>query len=67
MRCAAISPGSGLLEEYVDHYNSHRPHRGIGQRASTTVDEPLPDPAPIATIRRRPILNELINEYHQAA
>lgn len=57
----------GLLEEYVDHYNAHRPHRGIGQRAPTTVDEPPPDPVPIETIRPRPILNGLINEYHQAA
>ena len=56
-----------LLDEYVEHYNTHRPHRGISQRAPATIDEPAPDPIPIDTIRRRPIPGGLINEYRDAA
>jgi putative transposase len=55
-----------LLREYVEHYNTHRPHRSLGQRA--------PDNAPAVVayrpgqpIRRHPTCNGLINEYRQAA
>jgi putative transposase len=40
------------LEEYVRHYNEHRPHQGREQRPR---------------VRRRRVLNGLINEYSQAA
>ena len=58
-----------VLAEYQEHYNTARPHQGIGQR--------IPDhgPAPRVTaadpgtcqIRRKPVLSGLINEYERAA
>ena len=59
-----------VLTEYQAHYNTARPHQGIGQR--TPGDEP---DAPRATvlnvdsqqIRRKPVLGGLINEYTYAA
>ena len=56
-----------LLGEYLDHYNDHRPHRGINQNSPTNIDHEPADPVPIDPIRRRRILDGLINEYHPAA
>jgi putative transposase len=58
-----------VLIEYQEHYNSARPHQGIGQRV------PGDDPGPRVTaadpgtwqIRRKPVLSGLINEYERAA
>jgi putative transposase len=55
-----------LLEEFVAHHNTHRPHRSLNQRAPTdegdaTVIE-LDHP-----IRRTTTCHRLINEYRQAA
>ena len=59
-----------VLTEYQEHYNSARPHQGIGQRVPDA--EHLP---PCLTagdfhahqIRRKPVLSGLINEYMRAA
>src|ERR1019366_4872818 len=59
-----------VLAEYQEHYNTARPHQGIAQR--------IPDGDPDAShgsaadldsrrIRRKPVLNGLINEYLRAA
>jgi len=56
-----------LLVEYLDHYNGHRPHRGINQNSPTSVDQEPAEPVPIDRIRRQRILGGLINEYHHAA
>jgi putative transposase len=54
-----------VLDEYVRHYNDHRPDRTLGQQPpnrrahSVRVDG--------ARVDRRPILGGLINEYAQAA
>jgi putative transposase len=56
-----------VLAEYQEHYNTARPHQGIGQRG--------PAPAPRVTaadprtrqILRKPVLSGLINEYEPAA
>jgi transposase InsO family protein len=53
-----------VLEQYVEHYNRHRPHRGL--------DLCPPEPAtqlPPATgvVIRRPLLGGLINEYTRCA
>ena len=55
-----------VLDEYLRHYNDHRPHRTLGQQPpnppgahSVHVDG--------ARVDRRPILGGLINEYAQAA
>jgi putative transposase len=56
---------AAVLTEYTRHYNQHRPHRSLGQRPPN----PPSDVADLtaATVRRRPILGGLINEYSQAA
>ena len=56
-----------LLVEYLEHYNSHRPHRSLNQRPPDTADLEVAEPVPIDKIRRRPILSGPINEYHSAA
>jgi putative transposase len=54
-----------LLDDYVKHYNTHRPHRSLGQRA--------PDRPTVASIgygqpiRRYTTCAGLINEYRPAA
>ncbi len=50
-----------LLDEYVEHYNQHRPRRSLGQRApdSSKVVEFRPG----RPIRRRLTCSGLINEY----
>ena len=55
-----------LLQAYEDHFNSHRPHRGIGL-AAPDVRGVSPIPVPIDRIERRRVLEGLINEYHEAA
>ncbi len=52
-----------VLDEYVEHYNGHRPHRGLNL-ASPEPHEP--DVAGGAVIRRER-LGGLINEYRRAA
>jgi len=54
-----------LLREYVEHYNTHRPHRTLGQRAPDDHDVVAYRPG--QPIRRHPTCNGLINEYRQAA
>jgi putative transposase len=56
---------ASVLTEYTRHYNSHRPHRSLGQRP------PNPPPNVVdlntARIQRQSVLGGLINEYRQAA
>jgi transposase len=54
-----------VLEEYIDHYNAHRPHQSLSQRAPA-----VPEVVAFRSgqpIRRHSRCNELINEYHAAA
>jgi putative transposase len=58
-----------VLEEYVAHYNQHRPHRARNLRppdrdGSTTA---LVTDLATARIRRHKVLGGLIHEYEQAA
>ena len=54
------------LSEYVDHYNTHRPHRSLAQAAPLRA---LPTAPPDDNVRvlRRDRLGGLIREYSQAA
>ncbi len=54
----------GVLAQYVDHYNEHRPHRSLGQLAPLNVEPPLTisDPEP-RDLRRRDAAFGLIHEY----
>jgi putative transposase len=59
-----------VLTEYQQHYNTARPHQGIGQRVPDTAQHPAPRAAADPEtwrIRRRPVLSGLINEYERAA
>jgi len=58
-----------VLEEYVAHYNQHRPHRARNLRPPDCDDIPAAPVADLATarIRRHQVLGGLINEYQRAA
>jgi putative transposase len=57
---------AAVLTEYAEHYNSHRPHRALGQAAPL---RPLPQPtaSETNTVRRRDRLGGLLHEYQQVA
>jgi hypothetical protein len=57
------------LAEYQEHYNTARPHQGIGQRVPDTDPVPRITAADLGTyqIRRKPVLSGPINEYERAA
>jgi hypothetical protein len=55
------------LHTYVDHYNSHRPHRGLGLVPPQPRPAPrLAAPADPLRIHRRDRLGGLIHEYSAA-
>jgi transposase InsO family protein len=54
-----------LLPDYVEHYNTHRPHRSLQQRSPDNTEAAAYRPG--QPIRRHPRCNGLINEYRQAA
>jgi putative transposase len=57
---------ASALAEYAYHYNSHRPHRALGQAAPL---RPLPQPttSETITVQRRDRLGGLLHEYQQVA
>ena len=55
-----------LVLEYIDHYNSHRPHRGIDQRAPNDDADVVPV-GQGHLIQRQRRCGGLINEYRTAA
>ena len=54
-----------LLEDYVEHFNTHRPHRALGQRAPTGSIAAAISPGQL--IQRHTTCAGLINEYRPAA
>ena len=58
-----------VLAEYQEHYNTARPHQGIGQRVPDPGLAPRVTAADTGTcqIRRKPVLGGLISEYERAA
>jgi putative transposase len=56
---------AAVLASYTAHYNEHRPHRSLGQRSPVPRSKVTDLTA--AKVKRRSILDGLINEYAQAA
>ncbi|TKA01193.1 transposase [Actinacidiphila oryziradicis] len=57
------------LTRYLDHYNGHRPHRGLSQLCSSQTEAGPPRPIDLAEhrIHRSAVLDGLINEYQIAS
>jgi putative transposase len=59
-----------VLDEYVQHYNNERPHRGLELRPPSKIGTGSA-PSSVATVaagvRRRDRLGGLVHEYYQAA
>ncbi len=58
-----------LVVDYLDHYNSHRPHRSLDQRPPRPAipdEQPSDTPRPLQVIRTTRC-GGLINEYQNAA
>jgi len=58
-----------VLAEYIDHYNSHRPHRSLEQRSPLTTSPAKPPASPPneQQLGRSDRLGGLIHEYKLAA
>jgi hypothetical protein len=56
-----------VLREYVAHYNGHRPHQSRQQRPPDAGTQPVQYVADLRSIRRKPVVTGLINEYHRTA
>ncbi|MFE9750725.1 integrase core domain-containing protein [Saccharothrix saharensis] len=54
-----------VLNLYAAHYNHRRPHRAL-QLTPPRPDQPIAEPG-YPSIRHRPVLGDLINEYEHAA
>ncbi|WP_306750882.1 integrase core domain-containing protein [Saccharothrix yanglingensis] len=54
-----------VLDRYATHYNHRRPHQAL-QLAPPRPDHPVTEPRR-TSIRRRPVLGGLINEYEPTA
>jgi transposase InsO family protein len=55
---------TAVLNAYITHYNTHRPHRALGQQPLDGLDN---TPGPPEQVRRIRLLGGLINEYQQVA
>jgi len=61
-----------VIKTYGLHYNAHRPHRALGQRAPLSDrppsnDEAMADGIDLGRVGRRDLLGGLIHEYRLAA
>jgi putative transposase len=56
---------TAVLTAYLRHYNTHRPHRALGQRPPDGLNN-TPGPPP-EQVRRIRLVGGLINEYQQVA
>ena len=54
-----------VLQEYIEHYNTHRPHRSLHQQPPTGATPP-PSKAVLQPLRRDR-LGGLVHEYVQVA
>jgi transposase InsO family protein len=54
-----------VLNEYIDHYNGHRPHQARGQRPPDQDEQAVVSIE--GRIKRHEVLGGAINEYRRAA
>jgi putative transposase len=56
-----------VLREYLIHYNGRRPHQSRLHRPPDIETQPVRDVADLRSVRRKPVVAGVINEYHHAA
>ena len=56
-----------VIGDYLTHYNRRRPHQSRQQRPPDIATQPVRDVADQSSVRRKPVVAGLINEYHRAA
>jgi transposase InsO family protein len=56
-----------VLRVFIDHYNTHRPHRALSLRPPAPAANMLAIPPPSSSIERRDRIGGLVHEYHAAA
>ena len=55
------------LSEYLRHYNRRRPHQSRQQRPPDIETQCVRDVADLRSVRRKPVVAGVINEYRPAA
>jgi len=58
---------AAVLNTYLEHYNAHRPHRGLALASPIPRAQAPPTPPPLEHLRRRDLLGGLIHEYKLVA
>jgi transposase InsO family protein len=56
-----------LVVDYIEHYNTHRPHRSLGHRPPAPRQPPSADPPQPQRLIRSSRCDGLIHEYRHAA
>ena len=56
-----------VLRDYLIHYGRHRPHQSWQQRPPDIEKQSVRDVAGLRSVRRKPVVAGIINEYHHAA
>ena len=57
-----------VIKQYVEHYNTHRPHRSLEQRPPDHAGIPASfSTSPFDRIQRPTVVGGLINQYERAA
>jgi putative transposase len=56
-----------LVVDYIDHYNTHRPHRSLDQQPPDPAEAPPPAQVHHLRIVKSTRCRGLINEYRNAA
>jgi transposase InsO family protein len=56
-----------LVRDYIDHYNTHRPHQSLEQRPPTQAAETPEEPPATITVLRTSRCDGLVHEYRNAA
>jgi putative transposase len=56
-----------VLREYLIHYSRHGQDQSRQQQSPDLEKQPDRDVADLRSVRRRPVVAGLINEYHDAS